>query len=77
MKTEKVVSVFTKKYSIQVESFELVNPKEGEMGSGFLIFYTSKTKKFQGECLDTEHVERELKAQGIDKKLIKFILNYL
>jgi hypothetical protein len=74
-----IVSVETKKYDFTMHAFVKDPQIEGEMNSGYTLYYTDKENKdnnFIGECLDADHVYRELTHRGIDNLLIDFIINF-
>lgn len=79
--TNEIIYILTEKYQIQVDSFCEEPPIEGEMSSGYLINYQrsvfDSNSDFRAECLDVDHVNRELEAQGLDRHLIDFILKNL
>lgn len=78
---KKIVSIETTKFQIDIQSFRLAHEIEGTMSSGYMINYLSYEhsgdRGFKSECLDPDHVYRELKAYDINYKLIEFILTLL
>jgi hypothetical protein len=80
---ELILSVETLKEKIRVYSFEVEQPVDGQMSSGFIIKWRQfATKDDVGcganqECLDDDHVYRTMKDIGVSKKLRKFVLKHL
>jgi hypothetical protein len=71
------VYISTPKEKISMAGFWKTPEVEGEMNSGYSINFLDKNgNKWKSECLDADHVYRELEAKGVDEKLINFILNY-
>jgi|LakMenEpi03Aug12_release.lakeMendotaPanAssembly.Ray.scaffolds.fasta_scaffold224215_5 hypothetical protein len=74
---KKCVSISTQNEQISMAGFWKTPEVEGEMNSGYVIgFLDINGNKWISECLDADHVYRELEAKGVDEKLINFILNY-
>lgn len=78
VRTEFCVSIDTPKENISMCAFWRDEPKNYQMSSGYLIEITNKqtSKKIVAECLDADHVWRELKAHGYDKTTRKFIIKH-
>ena len=74
MTTKDIILIQKNHYQVDVKSFSINPELDGQMNSGYIVDYQSKEKKFRSECLDVDHVYRELDFQGLDSKLIDFIL---
>jgi hypothetical protein len=74
-KIQPIISIDQPRRSIRMCAFWRTEEKDYHMSSGFLLEYTNRVTNFSQtlECLDDEHVYRELKALGFDKKFRKLI----
>ena len=73
------VAIDTREYTLSLLAFWKDKPQDHEMSSGYLLEYKRKDKpsiSWSAECLDNDHVWRELTARNVRKHIRKFIIKF-